>query len=256
MARLLMRQRSNEFPISPQNVTCSEDYCRLGGFRKHFLCASARSLEPSVPRLLRALDQTLSFVFQARCLGCDVRTASMLCERCAIWPRLERVPGGYTQSELRFQEPWRALLHQIKYSRNFAALTLFRPLCEKTNLDFIPPEDRFCPVVPVPLHWRAFAKRGFNQSEYLAQWIAKPHGMPILSDSLKKIRKTPAQSTLEKESRQKNLKRAFSWKGPTPKAILLVDDVWTTGSTFRACAEAVCQSGVARVYSWTLFRAQ
>jgi len=178
----------------------------------------------------------------------------MLCERCAIWPRLERTPGAFVQSELRFQEPWRSILHQIKYERNFAALSLFRPLCPKVNLDFIPPPDRFCAVVPVPLHWRAFAKRGYNQSEVLGHWLAKAHGMLWLPDSLRKARKTVAQSTLDKEARLKNLRNAFAWWGPAPQAVLLVDDVWTTGSTFAACARALRSAGVQRVYGWTLFR--
>jgi ComF family protein len=105
-------------------------------------------------------------------------------------------------------------------------------------------------VVPVPLHWWRKWRRGFNQSEALAEAIAQHLGLPFNSRCLRRIRHTPHQMNLGAVERRANLRGAF--RAPTgadlkQKTVLLIDDVLTTGSTASEAAKALRDAGAARV---------
>ena len=111
-------------------------------------------------------------------------------------------------------------------------------------------------IVPVPLHWRRYWQRSYNQSELLAKMLTRYLGKPC-NLPLKRIRPTTRQATLSREERLKNLKGAF--KVPDTgavvgKKILLVDDVLTTGSTLHACAEALQAAGTSDIKVFTVAR--
>lgn len=101
-------------------------------------------------------------------------------------------------------------------------------------------------IVPVPLHKKRFAERGFNQAASIANMLAIELDTPIASTMLIRSRHTPHQAQLKREERFKNVAQAFSLsKGASveEKRILLVDDVYTTGATMQACAEVLKQAG-------------
>ncbi len=106
-------------------------------------------------------------------------------------------------------------------------------------------------IIPVPLHRRKLFTRGFNQAELLAQVISKYTGIPV-HNLLRKNRLTKDQKNLSAKERQENLKDVFSVSIPEgmglPSSALVVDDVFTTGSTMNACAFALKQAGVKKVY--------
>ena len=113
-------------------------------------------------------------------------------------------------------------------------------------------------VIPVPLHRKKLKTRGFNQAEVLAARIARTRKIELLNRRLIKIRNTPPQTTLEGRERDQNVRgayrvrRAGNLKGRT---VLLVDDVYTTGSTIRECSRMLKQAGVTEVRAVTLARA-
>lgn len=113
-------------------------------------------------------------------------------------------------------------------------------------------------VVPVPLHRSKLKKRGYNQSELLARYISKNTDAPY-GDVLKRVKKTPKQSQMTKEERRKNLKNAFDIKKDKiellrDKTALLVDDVYTTGSTADECSKTLLENGASKVYVITIAR--
>ncbi|HEY3819172.1 MAG TPA: ComF family protein [Polyangiaceae bacterium] len=113
-------------------------------------------------------------------------------------------------------------------------------------------------VVPVPLHPSRLAERGFNQSSLLARRLVRHlrgHFAPL---ALARGRDTPKQATLDRESRLANVAGAFRAREPARihgRAVLLVDDVSTTGATLEACARALRGAGARMVATAVLARA-
>ena len=102
-------------------------------------------------------------------------------------------------------------------------------------------------LVPVPLHKSNYSKRGFNQSELLCRLLCEETGLSYQKALIKTI-KTKRQSTLSHEQRHVNIKGAFSAAMPVDGLrILLVDDVRTSGSTARSCADVLLKAGAKEV---------
>lgn len=109
-------------------------------------------------------------------------------------------------------------------------------------------------LVPVPLHKSKERRRGFNQAEYLAARISRQSGIPMEASLVAKIRKTKSQKKLSSRERKKNLAGAFAVTKPVEGlCILVVDDVFTTGSTIDAMAECLKKAGALRVHFLTAF---
>lgn len=107
-------------------------------------------------------------------------------------------------------------------------------------------------VAAVPLHEKRLEERGYNQSDYLAEGLADVLNLPYKREVLKRLYDTPHQIGLSREERLVNLTGAFAVsqeKNVAGKTILLVDDVNTTGSTLRECAQALKRAGARAVYT-------
>jgi ComF family protein len=108
-------------------------------------------------------------------------------------------------------------------------------------------------IIPVPLHARRERERGFNQAEILAELFAKKFGLSI-NTNLSRAIYTAQQVKLSGEQRRANLKDAFVFNGIAPEKVLLVDDVFTTGTTMQECAKTLKNSGVKIVWGLVLAR--
>ena len=108
-------------------------------------------------------------------------------------------------------------------------------------------------IVPIPMHPRKERIRGFNQSWQIARRISARTGIPASGEILLKIKDTAPQKQLDHSQRKQNLKGAFlAAPAAAGKTVLVIDDVFTTGSTIDAAAEALLSSGAKAVYSLTL----
>jgi len=122
--------------------------------------------------------------------------------------------------------------------------------------------DRFL-VVPVPLHRGRQRERGYNQAETLARGLIAARGgekgaLRLEAHCLKKTRATPPQTGLSPAERRENVRGAFAVSPSvqiTGLAVVLIDDVMTTGATLSACAASLKGAGARRVVSLTLARA-
>lgn len=184
--------------------------------------------------------------------GRDARLAdsgpqAFLCPKCLSLlrpaPALPLCPGldGAAAGLLYTGEAAR-MMHRFKYRREcylaetFAA---FLPLPEKADC-----------ILPVPLFPARQRLRGYNQSELLARCVARATGMPINGFLLSRVRDTLSQTTLDHDARARNVRGAFRAEGEVKGlAILLVDDVFTTGATVGECARTLKAAGAVRVYA-------
>jgi competence protein ComFC len=105
----------------------------------------------------------------------------------------------------------------------------------------------------VPVTKRKLIDRGFNQSEVLAEKLAKNLNLKIFSDLIK-IKDTEDQAKLDFEKRLNNLKDAFKVKSFPPKKIILVDDIKTTGSTLKECAKVLKKAGAKEIIALTILK--
>ena len=104
-------------------------------------------------------------------------------------------------------------------------------------------------LIPVPLYRKKLRQRGFNQSEEIAKELSSVFKIPLLKNALIKTKNTDSQVDLKKEEREENLKDAFICSDEVRnKKILLVDDVFTTGSTMEECAKILKKAGAKEVW--------
>ncbi len=112
-------------------------------------------------------------------------------------------------------------------------------------------------LIPVPSHQKKLKYRGFNPAEEIAKFLSFYLKLPLEISVLAKIKQTPAQMELKKEERLENIKGAFEVENKEPiknKKILLVDDVFTTGSTIEECASRLKTAGAKEVWGVVMAR--
>ena len=105
-------------------------------------------------------------------------------------------------------------------------------------------------LVPVPIHASRKRKRGYNQAELLAAELSKYSGIPVNSKLIIRKKKTKPQKDLTMQERQNNLKKAFKICQNDVKlsTIVIIDDIYTTGSTIDDMAKLLMTSGIQKVY--------
>jgi ComF family protein len=110
-------------------------------------------------------------------------------------------------------------------------------------------------IVPVPIHRSKYIERGYNQAEILALPIGKELNIPVLPKLLLRNKKTLPQKKLSDKERLRNLSEAFCYNSKAGckykkliKRVLLIDDIYTTGSTIEACTNVLKANGVLDVF--------
>jgi ComF family protein len=189
----------------------------------------------------------LTFVAPPHCTTCGhpfygEMAGERLCPHCAgLAPAFRE---GRTAVLLK--GPARALVHELKYHRGLQVLVdveaIFRRAAHVLEL------ARDAVLVPVPLHARKLRERTYNQSLLIAQALARAlGGQATIAELLRRTADTISQTQQDRRARQDNLKNAFALaKGAviSPAAsYVLVDDVFTTGSTLNSCARALRRAG-------------
>ncbi len=153
----------------------------------------------------------------------------------------------------RYENPFRKGIIRLKYHGNAALGEVFSVFLIQMLLSL---QWNFDMVLPVPLSEARQKKRGYNQTALLAYPISQYFRLPYQPHTLQRIRNTRSQVGLTGGERRENLNNAFlaDKKALQQKNIVLVDDVFTTGSTLNACAFALKSAGANQVYGITLGR--
>jgi ComF family protein len=180
-----------------------------------------------------------------------------LCGKCIADPPAfgtARAAAIYDASDPADQ-PLKSVLQRYKYNRDVGlAAPLARLLHQRCPLDVA----EYDMLMPVPLHVTRLRWRGFNQALLLARRIARPSGGRVDPFSLERYRATQPQVELDEKERRHNVARAFRVRKPAKvrdRRILLVDDVYTTGSTVNECSRVLLEAGARSVDILVLARA-
>jgi len=152
------------------------------------------------------------------------------------------------------------LIHQFKYQSQIHLSKELGLLTSKALSD--PRFDDYLKngtLIPVPLHWRRYRKRTFNQSDEISKAISSIHAGLTTVNALKRIRYTQTQTSFSRAKRLTNLKGAFKVRNKfiqqiKGRRIILIDDVFTTGSTANECSKALIKAGASSVAILTFLR--
>jgi competence protein ComFC len=149
------------------------------------------------------------------------------------------------------------MIHQLKYEgRLYLRAPLGRWLAETLDDDRLN-EPKCDALIPVPLHRRRLRQREFNQAEELSRVVTRLRGVPTWTHVLRRVRYTTTQTQLSREERMENLRGAFEVRHTEEvkgRDLVLVDDVFTTGSTVEECSRVLRRAGAASVRVITVAR--
>lgn len=191
------------------------------------------------------------------CLDAVLLPPRDLCSRCGKpWPGdgglcgdcwRQAPPFGQARALGIYAGVLRQAIHRLKYrGETHLAGPLGALLASRLRQAFLPPDM----IVPVPLHPEKQRRRGFNQSELLAREVGRRLAITVAPEVLIRVRATSAQSRLGGPAREANVHGAFAVVVPwrvLGKSVLIIDDIYTTGATVAACAEAMTAAGARRV---------
>lgn len=142
----------------------------------------------------------------------------------------------------------KVLLHKLKYEGRTGLARVIAGLMEERLKNEGLKTDA---IIPVPIHEKKLEARGFNQSYMIAEELGRRLGRPVI-DCMERTRETKAQYNLDKVQRQMNIVDAFSvrirYNIDKYKSILLLDDIYTTGSTVNECSKTLKEAGAGAIY--------
>lgn len=189
-------------------------------------------------------------VMQCGCSTCDI-CGKFLPDGASICSDCQKNPPGFDIARAvgPYEEPYRIATKVLKFmGRKYLSHRMGEMMAKRVRQE--PRYKTIDLIVPVPISRSSLKQRGFNQAELLARQIGKDLGIPEDPQVICRVKDTPSQTELSREERERNLISAF--KVPDKhkvkgKNILLVDDVYTTGSTSRECTNVLLDAGAARV---------
>ena len=221
------------------------------------LCLGCNEIVAEPGALCAACWPGFSFISAPQCARCGVPFAEHIgegaeCGACLRWPPRYR----RARAALVYDDKSKRLVLPFKHGdRTDMARACGRWMAGAAG-DLLAEAEL---IAPVPLHWRRLFTRRYNQALLLARAAARDSTARLAPDLLRRARWTGSQAGLKAEERRKNVRRAFElnprWaEAIKDKAVLLVDDVLTTGATAEACALALQRGGARHVDVLTLAR--
>ena len=203
------------------------------------------------------LWQHLKFIDDPCCTACGFpfefeQGEEALCIRCHA-----HTPGfDHARAAITYDDSSRKLILDFKHGGRTDGVKFFAAQMLRAGREMLRTTDM---LIPVPLHQARLRQRRFNQAALLARAISQLNDIPYQTEILKRTKNTPSQGGQTFSGRRRNVSGAF---GVNPqqkdlvkgKHVVLIDDVYTTGSTLSACAKTLKRAGAARVDALTFMR--
>ena len=211
---------------------------------------------------MNLFEMALDFIYPIKCVNCGKINKDYICKKCLnkinnlIKIRIinfEKSKDKYYNEMLylfRYEDEIRKLLIRYKFYNE--------PWIYNFFVNFILKNEKSCGflkkydiIIPVPIHKKRKQKRGYNQSEIISRKIARSiENLEYKNNILVKTKNTIAQSMLDKKERKLNSKNAYEIKNENlikNKKILLLDDIYTTGSTVNECSKMLIEAGAKKI---------
>ena len=203
-------------------------------------------------RICASCRDQIAFVREPVCQCCGKPVLNWEVERCYDCSRHHRsFQNGI--SLMLYDEVGRATMKGFKFQgrQEYAAYYIEEIVSRyKTKLEKLQADA----ILPVPVHISKRRSRGYNQAELLGKELSERLGIPMYTDILVRERRTTAQKELNASERQRNLESAMQVKGDVSglERVILVDDIFTTGSTMEACTRVLRRAGIPWVFPVTV----
>ena len=225
-----------------------------------------------------SVPKILNFIYPPVCGICGKLNSDFLCKKCEKILESEAVFGvdKYKKIE-RKKENIKNNFNDKKYFDEHLYIFLYQGIIRRIilkykfqeeaylyktfvnfllkNENFFEKIEKYDTIVPVPISKKKKKKRGYNQSELLAKEIAYNANLVLEKESLYKIKDIVEQSKLNKENRLKNIQGVYELVNKeklNKKKILLIDDIYTTGSTVNECSKVLREAKPKKIGVLTL----
>lgn len=210
------------------------------------------------------LNFVLNLLFPPKCGFCGNINSEYLCKKCEIKlqslkatkeiNKIENQEFTYHVYAFHYKEQVRSKIIDFKFND--------KPELSDTFVKLLLNNKKICGffkkydiIIPVPMYPKKQIQRGYNQSELIAEKLAKKLSIDCAKDVLCKHKQTKMQSSLDKKSRESNVKDAYKCENKqkiNAKRVVVFDDIYTTGSTARECSKVLKQAGAKEVAVLTL----
>lgn len=211
------------------------------------------------------LKNTLEIIFPNKCGFCDAINKECTCKKCKIkleyictndkMKKIDNKFFDYYISSYYYEDIVRKIILDFKFKNK---KYLYKSLSEKLIQNLIKANIGWIDyIVYVPISFKRFLERGYNQSYLIAKHISKKTNKPILKYVLKKTKNNKKQSSLKINERFENVQNVYRVmrkdiiKG---KNILLLDDIYTTGATVNECSKVLKEAGAGQILVATVAR--
>ncbi|MFH1366946.1 MAG: ComF family protein [Patescibacteria group bacterium] len=205
----------------------------------------------------------LDLIFPVFCVDCN-KEGEWLCVRCLKKIKFKEpflpLKNGSGLNGLIIMadyqnETVKQVIHLLKYNFAYDLRTaigsLLADFIKKSRINF--PAQTL--VIPIPLHKKRLRWRGFNQAQIIGEELAKIFSFKVSIDNLRRIKYTQPQVELDAKARKNNIIDAFMLHNPleiSGQSVILIDDVYTTGSTMKEAAKVLKKAGTKEVIGFVI----
>lgn len=211
-----------------------------------------RILLPEEKYICADCAKKLPWVREPFCHKCGKPIANPVKEKC---PDCERTEHLYLQGRAIYiyEKGMRHAVDRLKFYNQRYTVSFFGASLAMGSRSFLPAWGLKC-VIPVPMHPKKKAARGYDQAALLAEEFSRLTGIPCREDILVRTKYTKASKRLGRENRRRNMRGAFSVRPGAliPEPVLLMDDIYTTGVTMDEASRALRKAGVTQIFFLTL----
>lgn len=217
-------------------------------------------------KIFRIQEKILNQIYPKTCGICGKIDTKSICSKCNLelkkQAEIRILQKEYIEEKSEKEKYFQELMYIFKYEGQIRQLIIDYKFNEKSyiyktfvnfllkNKKIFENIKKYDKIIPVPISKKRYKERGYNQSLLIANEISKQTNLELVNNCLIKTKNIIEQSKLNKEDRQQNIQGVYSIQNEeiiTNKKVLLIDDIYTTGSTVNECSKILQQARPERI---------